>query len=293
MTAEVTVVGTRPGMGGATLHLLSDERFSIWERRRPRRRAERFEVIEAGASARGMARTRGHAPTLEAALELVATLTPSTPAEILAMIRTDPETSAWERQQVDKLARLATPGTRLWVLPGHRESGPGYAVTSEGLHCDRVVSLIDDASALECWSVRWRGDDGRESHGRHVVLLEDARRAWWIVRDGRTVAGGPPIYDAARAAELAVEFGGHVQMGLGADDPAVVARHESVAGPGQACACGCGRQVAVARSGPPRRYATDACRAAVSRRRRAEVPLDLPRQPNRHGRRGLAATQRT
>jgi hypothetical protein len=46
-------------------------------------------------------------------------------------------------------------------------------------------------------------------------------------------------------------------------------------------------------SGPARLYARDACRAAVYRRRRAEVAIDLPRQSNDHGRRRLAAAQRT
>ncbi len=87
---------------------------------------------------------------------------------------------------------------------------------------------------------------------------------------------------------------GEPGAGRGAPDAvlAVVARHESE-GSTRACACGCGRPVPVPGSGPPRRYATAACRAAVYRRHRAEVPLDLPRQPNDHGRRRLAATQRT
>jgi hypothetical protein len=327
--AGLHVVGVRPEMGGGSLHLLSDGRFSIREWPRPRRRAERFEVIEPGAGPRGLARSRGRAPTLESALELAAQLRPSTPAEILAPIRDAADATERDRERVDRLVGLSTPGTRLWVLQRYGESGLGYAATSEGLHCDYVLSFCD-ASPVGCWSIRWRADNGREDHGLHVVLLEDARRAWWIVRDGHSVAGGPPIYDAARAAELAAEFGGQAQLGLGADDPAAepspagrssalpaedgspagqpdagvvdrataaapaaVARHESPAGSGPTCACGCGRPVPVPRSGPPRRYATAACRAAVYRRRRADVPLDLPRQPNDHGRRRLAATQRT
>lgn len=85
---QVGVTRSWPGMGDPILHELSDGRFSLWvTTRRPRRWAERFEVIEQGAGVRGNARSPGHAPTLEAALELVATLEPSTPAEILAPIR--------------------------------------------------------------------------------------------------------------------------------------------------------------------------------------------------------------
>lgn len=329
MTREVTVVHSQPAMGGHTLHRLSDERFSIWGVRRLRRRAERFEVVEAGAGVRGCAKVRGHAPTLEEALELVATLRPSTPAEILAPILADRRATDRHRERVEKLIRLAEPGARLWVLPGYGEDGPGHAATSEGLHCDGVIAILaDGAAAVDCWSIGWRRDDGNEAHGLNVVLLEDARRAWWIVRDGRIVAGGPPIYEPARAAGLAMEFGGEARLGLGPDDPAVapahtvpsgadgnqdgagaavgdqgaveddsaavtavVARHESRVVVPQACACGCGRPVERVASGPPRLYATDACRAAVYRRRRAGLPVDLPRQANDHGRRRLAATQ--
>jgi hypothetical protein len=74
---------------------------------------------------------------------------------------------------------------------------------------------------------------------------------------------------------------------------AVVARHEFGPDEPRTCRCGCGRPVPIRRHGPARIYATDACRAAVYRRNRAGVPADLPRQPNHHGRRSLAATQRT
>jgi hypothetical protein len=55
------------------------------------------------------------------------------------------------------------------------------------------------------------------------------------------------------------------------------------------CACGCGRQVEQRAKGRPRRFATDACRAAAYRRRQALLAEGTPRQPNDHGRRRLAA----
>jgi hypothetical protein len=101
------------------------------------------------------------------------------------------------------------------------------------------------------------------------------------------------VPDAATEGTAAVADGSGAAGGPADTVPRAVARHGFPADPAPACACGCGRPVPVPRSGPPRRYATAVCRAAVYRRRRAEVPLDLPRQPNDHGRRRLAATQRT
>jgi hypothetical protein len=130
-----------------------------------------------------------------------------------------------DREQHAKLCHLGTPGTRLWVLPvydndGYAGKGLGSAATSLGLSLNLVEGLLGyGPGSLLAWNVCWRADDGEEDTGR-VVALEDARRAWWITDgNGDLVAGGPPIYDADRAAEIAAEYNGNAQLGLGSYDP--------------------------------------------------------------------------
>lgn len=221
--AGCEVTESKPGTEDWTLHKLSNG-FSIWESPK-RRKGGRFEVIEPGAGPRGNARDRGRARTLQAALELAVTLKPSTPAEILAPWR-ESVYSDDKRKDIDELVRRATSGTRLWVLHGRdgREGpdswGWGYAATSKGLKRSGVGSLIGELF-WEVWHVAWVGDDGQEGEGNCVVTLEDARQAWWVVApDGRHLAGGPGMVGGeARARELAVEYGGQAQLGLGTADP--------------------------------------------------------------------------
>jgi hypothetical protein len=127
-----------------------------------------------------------------------------------------------------------------------------------------------------------------------ILTDEDADHPYLIAYLARRYGQPAALADPGPAGIQAASSWGPAQASpRAAAIPAVVARHEPEAGAGQVCACGCGRLVPVSRSGPARRYATAGCRAAVYRRRRAGVPVDLPRQPNRHGRRGLTAIQRT
>jgi len=197
-----------PCTDGWTRHDLADSPFFIYEKPRGR---DRFGVYERGAGRRGTAREHGRARTLAAALELADGLKPSTPQEILSDVRVYDDRV---RRKLDKLIALSRPGTRLWVLPRGDERGLGRAATSTGLALSSVEALFGE-NDLDCWAIRWRTDNGEEGQGLYAVTLEDARRAWWIVDDnGRVVAGGPPIFEAARASELAERFGGRAQLGL-------------------------------------------------------------------------------
>jgi hypothetical protein len=206
----ITVTRSRPASDDWTLYDLSDPRWCVWEKPRGR---DRFQVMERGAGPRGTGRSRAWARTLDKALELASTLAPSTTAEILAGI--EPH---GDRERLEKLIRLGTPGTRLWVLPYCGENGnegTGYAATSEGLAINGAEALFGGLGGeIDCWLVRWRGDGGHRDKGLFVTAIEDAERAWWIVDEhGNLRAGGPPIYDEGRALEIAAEVGGNAQLG--------------------------------------------------------------------------------
>jgi hypothetical protein len=137
------------------------------------------------------------------------------PAEALARCESYGREDEAERE---KLTRLGTPGTRLWVIPGDRKPrGMGHAATSLGLGLSAVEAVFGYGSrSLFAWLPCWRNDDGTEDNGRYVVTLEDAERAWWITDgQGNMLAGGPPIYSEERATEIAVKFGGQIQQGVG------------------------------------------------------------------------------
>jgi hypothetical protein len=119
----------------------------------------------------------------------------------------------------ERLTRLGTPGTRLWVIPGCRDGVPrgmGHAATSLGVTLSLTEAVFGEGSRfLSSWLVRWRNDDGTEDTGLYVVTLADAKRAWWVTDgQGNMLAGGPPIYIRRRAAEIAAGLGGQIQQGV-------------------------------------------------------------------------------
>jgi len=237
--AGITVTKILPASDDYTCHELSDPRFVIWEKPRGR---DRFSVMERGTGHRGMGRTRGKCPTLAAALELTATLAPSTTAEILAGIEVYGD---WDRAAKAKLIALGTPGTPLFVLA----DGGGYETVSEGLAVSAVEALFGVDNELDCWLVSWRDPQGELVKGMYCMARDDAERAWWILRDGKVVAGGPNIFDESRALELAEQFGGTAVKGTGwsRPDPAPVTRCKRP---------GCGRPLRSAES------ISDSCREA-------------------------------
>lgn len=202
-TQTAEIASSKPAADGWTYHQLADPAFAIWER--PAGRA-RFRVIELGTGRRGMGRLRGTASSLGAALELAGSLKPSTTAEILSGITAYAD---WDRRTLDKLQTLGQPGARLFVFGG----SSAYKAVSEGLALNAVEALFGGDDDLRSWLIAWRDPSGEPCRGLYVNALEDAERAWWILRDGRVVAGGPPIYDEARALELAAEFGGSAVLG--------------------------------------------------------------------------------
>jgi hypothetical protein len=96
----------------------------------------------------------------------------------------------------------------------------GHPATSLGLALSTIAAVFGyGARSLSSWLPCWRNDDGTEDNGLYVVTLEDAERAWWVT-DGRgnMLAGGPPIYSEERAREIAGQFRGQIQQGVGADE---------------------------------------------------------------------------
>ncbi|HMH90615.1 MAG TPA: hypothetical protein VK586_05970 [Streptosporangiaceae bacterium] len=199
------VVSSKSAADGWTLHQLADPASAIWEKPRG---SNRFRVIERGTGNRGMALLKGTAPSLPAALELAGSLKPSTTAEILARI---PAYGDRDRRLIAKLTALGQPGARLFVF-----GDSAYEAVSEGLALNAAEALFGTGGdLLGCWLIAWRDPEGKPCRGLYANALEDAERAWWILRDGRVVAGGPPIYDESRALELAAEFGGSAVLGTG------------------------------------------------------------------------------
>lgn len=240
----VTVAKSLPASDDYTCHELSDTRFVIWEKPRGR---DRFTVMERGTGRRGTGRARGKCATLAGALELTATLTPSTTAEILAGIEVYGDLS---RSLHGKLTMLGTPGAPLFVLA----DGEGYETVSEGLAVNAVEALFGGDDELGCWLIAWRDPQGELVKGLYCMSCGDAERAWWILRDGKVVAGGPDIFDETRALELAEQFGGTAVKGTGwsKPDPAPVTRCQR---------SGCGRPLTAAAS--VARGMSKACAAIV------------------------------
>jgi hypothetical protein len=188
------------------LHKLPDSPFAVWEAPKGRR-GDRFAIIEPGVGYRGMALRRGTARTLAGASELASSLSPSTPADILARIEAHGE---MDHGRLETLHTLSQPGTKLWIIC----DGYGYEAVSDGLVADGIEAMFGGDGELRCWLIRWHDPDGTECKGLYAVALEDAERAWWILSaDGRVVAGGPSIFDHDRALELAAQFGGRAVHG--------------------------------------------------------------------------------
>jgi hypothetical protein len=195
-------------MRSSILHKIPGSPFAAWESPAGTR-GPRFTVIEPGAGTRGMARTRGTARTLAEAESLAAGLKPSTTDEILAEITPQDDR---DRKRLAELRTLGQPGTRLWIICG---DGTGYAAVSAGLGVSRIEAMFGDNPALDCWLIRWHDPQGDEHSGLYAVPIEDAERAWWVLNDaGRVVAGGPPIFDADRASEIASNLGGRAVLGV-------------------------------------------------------------------------------
>lgn len=202
--APVEITRSRPETDGWTYHELSAPAFAIREKPRGR---DRFRVLEPGAGRRGMARLRGTASSLAAALDLAGSLERSTTAEILAGVTAYLDL---DRRRLAELRTLGQPGVRLFVSGGEA----AYEAVSEGLAVNRVEAVFGDDD-LHSWLIAWRDPAGELCSGLYVSALEDAQRAWWILRDGKVVAGGPPIYDEARSLELAAKYGGCAVLGTG------------------------------------------------------------------------------
>jgi hypothetical protein len=148
-----------------------------------------FHVLERGACPRGMAWTHAKRGSLSAALKLAAELTPSTPADIMARVK---ETTPCDHERFDRLAWLAQPGRRLWILPAYTEAGYrglGEKATATGLKASSVESLFGTPASV--WNVAFRTDSGREGSLRDPLTVEEARERWWIT-DGNCnlVSGG-------------------------------------------------------------------------------------------------------
>lgn len=193
-------------MNASRRHDIDGSPFFIYEKAAGR---NRFKVMECGTGLRGTARERAVATTLETAVSVAGSLTPSTAGEILAGIAAP---DGWSRARVAKLVALGTPGAEMWVVCG---DGTGYAAVSEGLTISAAEALFGH-NDLGCWVIRWHDPDGSECRGLYVVPLADAERAWWVLNDaGRVVAGGPPIYDESRAREIAAGLDGRPVHGIG------------------------------------------------------------------------------
>jgi hypothetical protein len=148
-----------------------------------------FHVLEAGVCPRGMAWTHGKRGSLSAALKLVSTLKPSTPADIMARVKA---VTPCDHDKFDRMAYLAEPGRRLWTLPAYGRdgyTGLGEAATATGLHASGVESLFGSPSSV--WSVAFVTDSGREGSSAVPLTLEEARERWWILsHDGRNLVSG-------------------------------------------------------------------------------------------------------
>jgi hypothetical protein len=150
-----------------------------------------FKVYEEGAGARGNALLRGRKGSLSAALKLAAGLVPSTPADIMARVK---ETTPCDHEKLDRMAYLAEPGRRLWVLSAYGHdgyTGLGEAATATGLHASMLEAMFGSPSSV--WCVAFTTDSGRKGQLHPIVLstVEEARERWWILsHDGHNLVSG-------------------------------------------------------------------------------------------------------
>jgi hypothetical protein len=164
-----------------------------------------FHVMEAGADASGFAFTHGRKGSMRAALRLVSELKPSTPADIMARVK---EATPLDHEKFDRMAYLAEPGRRLWVIPTYGADGYkglGEAATATGLHASGIERLFGSPSSV--WCVAFTADSGREGHLHPIVLstVEEARERWWILsHDGHDLVSGGHA-DRVRMERLAAE----------------------------------------------------------------------------------------
>lgn len=167
-----------------------------------------FKVYEKSAGAWGNALLRGRKGSLSAALKLAEGLVPSTPADIMARVK---ETTPCDHEKFDRMAYLAEPGRRLWVIPAYGDdgyTGLGEAATATGLHASMLEALFGSPSSV--WCVAFTTDSGRKSQLHPVVLstVTEARENWWILsHDGHNLVSGGHS-DRARMERHALDYPG-------------------------------------------------------------------------------------
>jgi hypothetical protein len=195
-----TITKAQPLTGAGGDYHLSPGPFFI---RTSKRGGSPFQVYEAGAGCRGGAYERGRAKTLHAAFELAASCSPSTPAEILGRVTVY---SREDRDRLDRLAKLAEPGTKLWVMPLWGEDGypdTGQPATVTGLTVIGVEALF--GSDRHCWVIKYVGDwDGREGTIGEwpAMTIGRMRELWWVVGErGNVVGSGASPQQAVACAE--------------------------------------------------------------------------------------------
>jgi hypothetical protein len=139
------------------------------------------------------------------------------PASVIERVRAKTYGQAG-RDSLDRLAQLAEPGTRLWILPFYGQDGYrglGEAGTALGLAESPVEALFGGGG--NSLLLHYRTDSGQEGTMSVTIALTEAEAAvrWWVT-DGRgnLVTGGHPGRD--RMARLAEDHGGVLQQGLAA-----------------------------------------------------------------------------
>ena len=174
----------------------------------PRRTS--FKVLESHATAWGTSYQHGKRGSLKAALALVATLTPSTPADIVARVK---ETTPLDHDRLDRMAYLAEPGRRLWVTPTYRAhgyDGLGQGATATGLHASMLEMMF--GSPLSVWTVAFTRDNGEAGTLSPIALstVEEARGLWWVLsHDGHNLVTGGHR-DRGRMEKLAESYPGSI-----------------------------------------------------------------------------------
>lgn len=169
-----------------------------------------FHVLEAGAAAWGGAHAHGKRGSLRAALRLAESLVPSTPADIMARVK---ETTPLDHEKFDRMAYLAEPGRRLWVIPAYGDdgyTGLGEAATAAGLHASGIEMMFGSPSSV--WCVAFTTDSGREGRLHPIVLstVAEAREAWWILsHDGHNLVSGGHR-DRTRMERHALDYPGSI-----------------------------------------------------------------------------------
>ena len=190
MTGQARIIATEPPVrysDGWLKHAIPGSPFFINESPK----GTVFHILEAGTDPRGMAWMHGKRSSLTAALKFTAALTPSTPADIMARVKA---ITPGDHGKFDRMAFLATPGQRLWVLPSYGENGYrglGEAATALGLKPIGIEAMFGSPASV--WTVRFRTESGHEDNLSPLVLntLAEAREKWWILdRDRRNLLGG-------------------------------------------------------------------------------------------------------